>query len=72
MFFFKGRKLIKTIPTNVDANKVREYSYNMAHRIWDPLSYNCEHYVNELVYSEQKSKFSTGLKIAFLLALFIK
>lgn len=54
--FFKDRRLIQKISTNVDPDTVRQYSNDMAHHTWDPLFYNCEDYVNEVVYNNRKSE----------------
>lgn len=69
--FFKDRKLINTIPSNVCPDDVRQYSDDMAHHTWDALQYNCEDYVNEIVngrrYSELRQTWMLGGLLAWLI-----
>lgn len=67
--FMKGRTFIKTVSAPNCSDVVRKYSYEKRYERWNALSFNCEDYVNDVMYCSRKSQLRNTWQLALLIGL---
>lgn len=55
--FMKKRKLLKVAPgPGQCTSEIVAHAFENRHRTWDALAYNCEDYVNEVLFCKKQSR----------------
>lgn len=60
----KMRDITKVVRTNATNQKILEICKRHKYEVWDSMYFNCEDFVNEIVYGERESNIRDAYKIA--------
>jgi hypothetical protein len=60
------RDIKRVVRTNVSNHRILEVSKNHKFEVWDSIYFNCEDFVNQIVYGERESNIRDAYKIAAL------